>query len=50
MLSLRDNKDCEYELPASLDEHHMIKLAIDSCERCVIVVHTMLITGTVEIS
>ena len=30
VISLRDNKDCTYELPSSLDAHQMIKLAIDS--------------------
>ena len=49
VLVFKNNTDCSYELGADLDRHNIIKLYIDHCTRCTVVLHCKLVTSLVEI-
>lgn len=46
---LKDCIDVDYELPADLDRHNIIKVYIEGCKRCTIDLHCKLMTSLVEV-
>lgn len=49
VLVLKDNTGCSYELGPDLDRHGIIKLYVEKCKRCRIVLHCKLVTSLIEI-
>ncbi len=49
VLVLKDCTDVDYELPAELNRHDIIKVYIEGCTRCTIDLHCKLMTSLLEV-